>query len=559
MTLSTFFKKFDQFADAPNAVAKMRELVLELASKGALSERRVSDQTDAWCKFTTEFDGQSNRSEPDSSLPFVIPKTWRWVTLNDLGTTKVRNEVADDTLVSFVPMTLISAKYGEPAKSEERSWGEVKKGFTHFAEGDVVMAKITPCFENAKSAVMRNLVNGVGAGTTELLVFRGETKIIIPEFALLYLKTRGFIMRGEPRMTGSAGQKRVPRDYFAGSPFPLPPLAEQKRIVAKVDELMALCDRLEAQQQQRQTRHADLARAALARFAAAPTPANLHFLFHKSYTITPADLRKSILTLAVQGRLVPQNPKDEPVQNSFRGLKSLDSDLTTSIQNPSQWEICDYRSLTSLVTSGSRGWKDYYADSGAIFIRTQNIKTDRLVLDDVAFVQLPKSAEGMRSQVLKDDIMITITGANVTKAARVAEQIPEAYISQHIALTRPRWAEMSQWLHLCFVSDGSARGKLEQLAYGDKPGLNLSNIRDLILPIPPLAEQRRIVAKVDQLMALVDELEAQLAASRATAKNLLAALVAELTRDAPVFRANGASHPSLGQRPRKPSAPGIEG
>ena len=96
--------------------------------------------------------------------------------------------------------------------------------------------------------------------------------------------------------------------------IPLPPLAEQKRIVAKVDELMALCDRLEAQQQERETRHAALARASLARFADAPTPANLNFLFHKSYAIPPADLRKSILTLAVQGKLVPQDPNDEPVE-----------------------------------------------------------------------------------------------------------------------------------------------------------------------------------------------------------------------------------------------------
>ena len=101
-------------------------------------------------------------------------------------------------------------------------------------------------------------------------------------------------------------------------PVPLPPLAEQKRIVAKVDELMALCDRLEAQQQERETRHAALARASLARFADAPTPANLHFLFHTSYTIPPADLRKSILTLAVQGKLVPQDPNDEPAATHRR-------------------------------------------------------------------------------------------------------------------------------------------------------------------------------------------------------------------------------------------------
>ena len=104
--------------------------------------------------------------------------------------------------------------------------------------------------------------------------------------------------------------------------LPLPPLAEQKRIVAKVDELMALCDRLEAQQQERETRHAALARASLARFADAPIPANLTFLFHPSYTIPPADLRKSILTLAVQGKLVPQDPADEPAAALLERISS---------------------------------------------------------------------------------------------------------------------------------------------------------------------------------------------------------------------------------------------
>lgn len=160
--------------------------------------------------------------------------------------------------------------------------------------------------------------------------------------------------------------------------------------------------------------------------------------------------------------------------------------------------------------------------------------------DERSFYEVEAAGEGWSVPELKRQkasalyerlalILITITGANVTKAARVEEQIPEAYVSQHIALTRPRWSEMSKWLHLCFISHGSARGALEQLAYGDKPGLNLNNIRDLVLPVPPLAEQRRIVAKVDELMALVDELEARLAATRATATNLLSAVVSELT------------------------------
>ena len=102
---------------------------------------------------------------------------------------------------------------------------------------------------------------------------------------------------------------------------------------------MALCDRLEAQQQERETRHAALARASLARFADAPTPANLQFLFHPSYAIHPADLRKSILTLAVQGKLVPQDPNDEPAETCCSKLivgtgKLLDEQLKRRRRSP---------------------------------------------------------------------------------------------------------------------------------------------------------------------------------------------------------------------------------
>ena len=277
MNLEQFFEKFELFSEAPGAVARMRELVLELAVRGKLTEQKSSDLLEAGRP-------RNPASIAETEPPFNIPRSWRWVTLSELGETKPRNDASDTAAASFVPMALIPAKFGIDVQHEVRPWGEIKKGYTHFADGDVVMAKITPCYENGKSALIRQLTGSIGAGTTELHVFRPSAKAeILSRYALIYLKTPGFIGRGVPKMTGSAGQKRVPHDYFANSLFPLPPLAEQERIVAKVDELMALCDRLEAQQQERDTRHAALARASLTRFAEAPTPANLDFLFHKSY------------------------------------------------------------------------------------------------------------------------------------------------------------------------------------------------------------------------------------------------------------------------------------
>ena len=177
-------------------------------------------------------------------LPFHLPVGWAWTQIAHLGVINPRNDAPDDHRASFVPMPLIPGEYGVPHEHERRQWSAIKKGYTHFREGDVGLAKITPCFQNGKSTVFRNLAGGLGSGTTELHVVR--PLFVDPDYILVFLKSPLFIQTGIPRMTGTAGQKRIPADYFTSSPFPLPPLAEQQRIVTRVDKLMTLCDHLEA-------------------------------------------------------------------------------------------------------------------------------------------------------------------------------------------------------------------------------------------------------------------------------------------------------------------------
>ncbi len=224
----------------------------------------------------------------------------------EIGFINPRN-TADDTLpTSFVPMTLISAEYGVSCTHEIRPWGEIKSGFTHFADGDVALAKITPCFQNGKSTVFRNLTGGIGAGTTELHVVRPV--LINPDYALIFLKSPHFVEAGIPLMTGTAGQKRVATEYFANAPFPLPPLAEQRRIVAKVDELMVLCDRLEAAQAEREKRRNRLAAASLNRLnrpddeaRAFRAHARFHLCHLARFTVRPIKYPPSAKQFSVWG------------------------------------------------------------------------------------------------------------------------------------------------------------------------------------------------------------------------------------------------------------------
>ena len=175
---------------------------------------------------------------------FLLPYNWEWSSLNQLGLISPRNKAEDKEEVGFIPMEKISSSFSKSHEFSIRKWGEVKEGFTHFSNGDIVVAKITPCFENGKSTIIQDLPNQIGAGTTELHVFRPLAESVLPEFVLLFLKSSYFIDEGINLMTGTSGQKRIPLPYFAHKPFPLPPREEQKRIVNKASRLLSLINEL---------------------------------------------------------------------------------------------------------------------------------------------------------------------------------------------------------------------------------------------------------------------------------------------------------------------------
>jgi type I restriction enzyme S subunit len=334
-------------------------------------------------------------------------------------------------------------------------------------------------------------------------------------------------------------------------PVAVPPLAEQHRIVAKVGELMALCDRLEAAQKERENRQGRVVAATHASLSDSTFHiSNSQFFINHLPRLTARpehiqQLRQTILNLAVCGKLVPQHPSDEPASELLKRIRiekarmvkmriltreklTANEPKELGFACPMNWRAVDFGEVCNLVTSGSRGWAEFYSDSGPKFIRAQNIRFGRLRLDDLARVSLPRKAKGTRTQVSKDDLLIVITGAGVTNPALVDHELGEAYVSQHVALIKPTIKSLSPWLLLCLMAPAGARAQLVQRAYGaGKPGLNLDNIRSLRITLPPLAEQDRIVAKVDELMALCDRLEAQLTTAHTDSRRFLEAVLHE--------------------------------
>ncbi|MCK5801607.1 MAG: restriction endonuclease subunit S [Lentisphaeria bacterium] len=504
---------FEAVSDAPNGIPKIRELILDLAVRG-----KLVPQSGEWRELTLEdiiADGPKNGWSPRT-----VEYQTEIRTLSLSATTSGR---FDGTKFKYVDCDL----------------GRVEKYW--LCPNDILIQRANSMEYVGVSAVYLGDPRSFIYPDLMMRVRLKEKESVPFVWLSLSSPTSRDYMR--ERATGTSGSMpKINQKVVRSIPLFLPPIAEQKRIVTKVDALMALCDELEAKQSERQTVHLNLHKASLACLSADRRPADVedsgaclladrefadrwrHVADNFDTLITTPEsvttLRQTILDLAVRGKLVPQDPNDEPA------ISPTDRD-----DMPNGWAMVQYVGLTELVTSGSRGWKEYYSSTGALFIRAQNIKHDLLDLTDAAYVQLPGKVEGKRARVQQHDILVTITGANVTITALVSEPIGEAYISQHIALTRPKDPKMTPWLHLCFLTPASARGRLQQLAYGDKPGLNLANIRELPIPVPPIAEQKRIVAKVDALMALCNALEAKLRSAQTVSADLATATVSMSSGD----------------------------
>jgi type I restriction enzyme S subunit len=204
------------------------------------------------------------------------------------------------------------------------------------------------------------------------------------------------------------------------------------------------------------------------------------------------------------------------LKHAFEGKLILDS------AERSEWSKHSLGELINFLTSGSRGWADYYSNDGALFIRAQNLKHDRLDLSDAAYVQLPEgNTEGVRTRVSVGDVLITITGANVTKTGIVDSELGAAYVSQHVALCRPSERLLSKFLYWFLVAEAGGRKQLNSFAYGaGKPGLNLDNIRSVLIPLPSQAEQAEIVRLLEEKLEAADVMEAEIEAGLARAESL---------------------------------------
>ena len=526
--LDTFFKKFDQFADAPDAVAKMRELIRHLAVTGTLVDQNEKDGSAlAFLKQISAHKAglveQGKLRGPTTVAPMssdegthILPSSWTWVRFGEIMVNRDGERI--------------------PVSKDIRA--NKAKTYDYYGASGVIDKIDGFLFDKPLLLIGEDGANLINRSTPIAFMARGKYWVNnhahvldgVSEDFLRYIELHINAISLEPYVTGTA-QPKMNQAKMNRIPIALPPLAEQKRIVAKVDELMALCDRLEAQQQERDEQASALARASLAHFAEAPTTANLNLLFHKSYSISPADLRNAVLTQAVQGRLVQQDPKDESAEQALRkcGVDLKRWGVTKAEERqrvPSSWKwikfagVGEQRLGKMLDAQKNRGESKPY-------LRNTNLQWMRFALDDLKEMRVEKREE--EELRLKYGDLLICEGGEPGRCGIWRDEVPEMYFQKALHRVRPCDAILSEFLALNLQIDcrnDVLAGYFTGATIKHLTGRSLSAYP---IPIPPLAEQRRIVSKVDQLMALVDDLEMHLVACRDIAKNLLNALVAELT------------------------------
>ena len=437
----------------------------------------------------------------EDEIPFEIPENWEWVRFKDVFVFNPRNSCDDDIDAGYIPMTYIESGLQNRFRFDVKKWKDVKSGFTHLADGDIAFAKITPCITNLKSAIMCDLPNGVAGGTTELNVFRviGET---MDRKYILYFHATPYFMN-DAVYKGTAGQQRIMSDYVLNKPFPLPPLAEQRRIVAKIEELMPLVERYGKAQQALDQQNESL----------------------------PARLRQSILQEAIQGRLVPQDSKEEPASELLKRirkekeqlvkegkLKKKDLESKPIEEDEIPFEILEgweYVRLGELVynqtgLSYSKGDLEKKVSNPIRVLRGGNIQNGSWCIkgDDVMIA--PEYVKKPNLSLQKNTFITPAVTSleHLGKTALIEEDHNDIVAGGFVLYLIPYYRQEDTYIkYLSYFFQTLFYNKFCK-SIANKSGqafwnLSRQKLMELTIPLPPLSEQKRIVAKVEELFGVM--------------------------------------------------------
>ena len=469
-------------------------------AESQFSQRRFSSDNTPYEKI-----GNNDPVSIADEVPFEIPDTWEWVRCASLGEIVRGSGIKrTETVADGLPCV----RYGELYTTYNTSFAKTKSFITaeldvkckHFGYGDILMTLTGENKPDIAKAVAY-LGNAPVAAGGDLAYWTCHR--MNPLYLVYALSCPYAISRKVHLATGDI-IVHISGDKIGSILLPIPPLEEQARIVARIEEIETLLSKYDATEQQL---------------------SSLQSTF-------PDQLKKSILQMAVQGKLVPQDPADEPASVLLERIRTekqrliaenkikrdkhesvifrrdnshyekldgiercIDDELPFDI--PNTWEWTRLGNLVEVITSGSRDWAKYYSETGSLFLRMGNLSKNsfNLRLNNLQRVQLPENAEGTRTSLQGGDLLFSITG-EVGMLGLIPDGFETAYINQHTAMIRFLPLMRNRYLPYFLLTD-YAQKCYKNNQHGIKNSFRLDSISDILVPIPPLHEQERIVERIE--------------------------------------------------------------
>jgi len=529
-------------------IKKLRELILELAVRGLLVPQDPNDEPASVLleKIAAEKeqlikDGKIKKQKAlpeisEDEKPFVLPNGWGFSRFSDVldfsgGSQPPKSTFSDSPLDDYVQLIQIRDLGPSPQPV--------------FVPKDLVSKFCTPndvMVGRYGASVGKVFWGKDGAYNVALIKMHNEFNVYSQAFLHLIMLSPV----GQSFFTGMSrsAQAGFSKADIAGKILPIPPQKEQPRIVAKVDELMALCDQLEQQTESSLSAHQTLVETLLNTLLNADQNSfdqtwkriAQHFdvLFTTEHSID--QLKQTFLQLAVMGKLVPQDPNDEPASVLLEKIAAEKEQLIKDkvikkqkplppiseddkpFELPKGWEFARLGDLTTRIGSGStpRGGQSAYEDSGIIFLRSQNVWNDGLRLNDTAYISEETHQKMSNTHVYPGDVLLNITGASLGRSIIFPKELVEANVSQHVTIIRLIEQNMGSFVHMGILSP-----LVQRLVWGRQVGMAIEGLSKKVLelfefPVPPLAEQTRIIEKVSQFMDICDSLKLQIQQSNIT-------------------------------------------
>jgi len=487
----------------------LKNSILQLAVQGKLVEQRAEEGTARELLEQIKLekdqlikDKKIKKSKPlpeitEEEIPFEIPESWEWVRVGEIGSLTrgsgiKRTEVIEDGY----PCIRYGELYTTYRTKFEKTVSFVNKELFDkchkIRTGDVAM---TLTGENKTDIAMAVTYEG-----KDTIAMGGDMTcwshhMMNPLYLVYFINSPYAISCKRNLATGDI-IIHISNDKLATILMPVPPLEEQHRIVAKIEEILPYIEQYDKAYTKLET-------------------------FNKKF---PEDMKKSILQLAMQGKLVEQRPEEGTADEQCEQIVAEKAQLIKDgkikkekplpeitedeipFEIPASWKWVRLSAICEKIGSGSTptGGKNVYQDDGILFLRSQNVYNDGLRFDGIAFIS--EELNRPNSVVVAKDILLNITGGSIGRCALVPDDFDKANINQHVMIIRLVNLDLRFWVHFVIIS-AYIQQKIMDVQVGvSREGLSAEKLKNFIIPLPPLAEQKRIVAKIEELLPYCDQL-----------------------------------------------------